>query len=123
MTSTRTPPPVTDLSVAEAATLIGVSRARVYQRITGYAGQGDAGQPLDVVVRTTRRPGTKMGRQFRVPIQTAMAWRAERQANHLPVGPVPPAIAAALSTMPPQPIAPAPDAPVGAVGLPSVSAF
>lgn len=116
-----------DLSVAEAAKWIGVSRARVYQRITGYAGQGDAGQPLDVVVRTTHRPGTKMGRQFRVPIATALKWRAERQARGLPVGVIPdgvsleaPAASVAAVAPPPPPTPDVSDAPVG---MPTVSPF
>lgn len=110
-----------DLSVSEAAILIGVSRARVYQRITGYAKDGKAGRPLDVVVRTTNRPGTRLGRQIRIPLASALAWRAERQASGLTVG--------QLHAEPPAPVvqvvdtsvvdAPVTDAPVmPAIGMP-----
>jgi hypothetical protein len=81
--------PITDLSVAETAKLVGVSRARVYQRITGYAGAGDSGRPIDALIRTTNRPGTRLGRQMRVPLEAALDWRAERQLQDLPVGPLP----------------------------------
>ena len=68
-----------DLSVIETAALVGVSRARVYQRITGFPDQG-AGRPLAVVLQG--------GRQ-RIPIAEAMRWRQERLAASFAVGPWP----------------------------------
>jgi hypothetical protein len=68
-----------DLSVIETATLVGVSRARVYQRITGKPALG-AGRPLPVTVS---------GGVQRVPIIEAMNWRMDRLAEGLPVGPLP----------------------------------
>ena len=74
-TSSNTAPmEVPDLSVAEAADFIGVSRARVYQRVTGTAGAWDAGRPLPSVLRETNRPGTKAGHQRRISIADALAW-------------------------------------------------
>lgn len=123
-TATRYPTPHPDLSVTEAAKLIGVSRARVYQRITGYAGHGDAGAPLSVTVQDgpTRK-------KYRVPIAIALTWRAERQANHLPVGPIPehlvPAVSSALQpiTLAPMHDADQPQVISTTVGMPGMAPF
>jgi len=109
-----------DLSVAEAARLIGVSRARVYQRISGNAGSWDAGRPIEVVIRAAVSRGVKNGRQLRVDVETALTWRAEREAAGLPVGPVPPALADYVIPVPPPPPA---IIPLSAVGLPTVTPF
>ena len=113
--STTAPIEVPDLSVAEAADFIGVSRARVYQRVTGTAGAWDAGRPLPSVLRETKRPGTKAGHQRRISIADALAWRMERETKQQPVGPITPAIDLALAkyreaTAPP-------------VGLPAITPF
>lgn len=107
-----------DLSVSEAAAYIGVTRARVYQRLTGYAGAWDAGRPLNSIVRDTGRPGTRNGRQKRIAIEDALAWRTEREQAGLPVGPVTPTILAALGAALNDPIATAPT-----VGLPAITPF
>ena len=77
-----------DFSVAEAAKIIGVSRARVYQRIVGYP-KKTSGRPITSIVRETGRPGTKQGRQIRVPIAEVLQWRSERESSGFAVGELP----------------------------------
>lgn len=114
--------PITDLSVAETAKLVGVSRARVYQRITGYAGAGDSGRPIDALIRTTHRPGTRLGRQMRIPVEAALAWRTERELAGYAVGPIPDGI----TTPPPvldDPHSLPPDAQPLPIGMPVFRPF
>jgi hypothetical protein len=113
--------PITDLSVAQAAKLVGVSRARVYQRITGYAGAGDSGRPIDALIRTTNRPGTRLGRQFRVPLEAALEWRAERELQGLAVGPLPEGVTAPVVSDDPHALPP--DAQPLPIGLPVFRPF
>jgi hypothetical protein len=108
-------PEVPDLSIAEAATFIGVSRARIYQRVTGRAGQWPAGRPLQSILRETKRPGTKDGHQRRISIADALAWRMEREVKQQPVGPITPEMNSLLAkyremTKPP-------------VGMPAINPF
>jgi hypothetical protein len=78
-----------DLSVTEAARLIGVSRARIYQRTNALHREG---RLLPTQTRTDvplRGVAVQRGRQIRIPLADALVWRAERQAHGLPVGPMP----------------------------------
>lgn len=79
-----------ELSVTAAAKIIGVSRARVYQRITGDAGTWDAGRPLEAVARPSNKRGHRNGKMFQIALEVVLEWRAERLAAGLDVGPVPP---------------------------------
>ncbi|MCW5591029.1 MAG: hypothetical protein KIS74_02920 [Burkholderiales bacterium] len=74
------------LSVTLVSKLVGVSRSRVYQRIRGT--HENAGRPLRASIETTNRPGTRAGRQVLVALEDAIAWRAERALQGLPVGPL-----------------------------------
>lgn len=97
------PERIVDLSVTETAALVGVSRARVYQRITGYAGAGDAGRAIDTVIRETGRPGTRRGQQMRIPLAVALQWRTEREAAGQAVGEIPAEVQDQLVIDPPLP--------------------
>ena len=79
-----------ELSVTAAAKIIGVSRARVYQRITGDAGGWDAGRQLPAEVRASTSRGHRGGKLYRIALDVALAWREERLAAGLEVGEVPP---------------------------------
>lgn len=68
------------LTPQEVADLVGVSKARVHQRITGEP-PAASGAPLDA---ETFYVGTQM--RYRVPARAALAWRAERAAANQPVG-------------------------------------
>lgn len=105
-----------ELSVAQAAKLIGVSRARIYQRITGDAGGWDAGRPLEATPRPSTGRGHRNGRTLKIALDVALAWREERQAAGLEVGPVPPEYLDALP-------APKPPAMPRIVGMPNLSPF
>ncbi len=114
-----------DLTVTEAAKMVGVSRARVYQRITGQAGGWDPGRPLPaILVRSTSR-GARNGRQMRVDFHLAMEWRQERLAAGLSVGPIPASDPEdAVPAPPPMPAKMTePTEPVVTIGLPVVSPF
>ena len=50
-----------DLTVTEAARIVGVSRARVYQRISGLAGGWVAGKPLDATPKRSSNRGARDG--------------------------------------------------------------
>lgn len=79
-----------EMSVAAAARILGVSRQRVYQRIAVAAGgDGEHGRPLEATVRASNGRGTRGGQQLRVELDIVLAWRAERVAAGLPVGPIP----------------------------------
>jgi hypothetical protein len=109
------PDELPDLSIAEAATFIGVSRARIYQRVTGRAGQWPAGRPLQSIMRETKRPGTKDGQQRRISIADALAWRMEREVKQQPVGPITPHMDALLAKYREATSAP--------VGMPTIQPF
>lgn len=107
---TRLPMPL-DLSVTEAARLIGVTRARVYQRAR-LPGVDGGGRPLASDLRTDvplRGVGVSRGEQIRIPLADALVWRSERAAQGLPVGPLP------------ESVTPSDDPP--AVGMPSIRPF
>lgn len=70
------------LTPQEVADLVGVSKARVHQRITGEP-PAASGAPLDA---EAYRVGTQL--RYRVPALVALAWRAERAAANQPVGPL-----------------------------------
>jgi hypothetical protein len=114
-----------DMTVTEAAKMIGVSRARVYQRITGQAGTWDPGRPLPaILVRSTSR-GARNGRQMRVDFSLALEWRQERLAAGLEVGPIP--AADPEDAVPAPPTMPAKtdefEMPAMTIGLPTVTIF
>lgn len=112
-----------DLTVTEAAAMIGVSRARVYQRITGQAGTWAAGKPLPaILVRSTSR-GSKNGRQMRVAFDLAMQWRQERLAAGLAVGPVPAMETGDDIPAPPAKPSRVTEEPAIPIGMPTVSPF
>jgi hypothetical protein len=70
------------LSPSEVAEIVGVSKARVHQRITGEP-RDTSGTALDAeLVRTG------LTTRYRVPVDAALAWRAERAAQGLAVGPL-----------------------------------
>jgi hypothetical protein len=103
-----------DLSVTEAARLIGVSRARVYQRAGATA--STPSRPIASATRDDvplRGLAVARGRSLRIPLADALIWRAERAAQGLPVGPVPHGVAET----------PAPVEPASSVGLPSFRPF
>ena len=107
-----------DLSVTEAARLIGVSRARVYQRTGSPA--ATSSRPIASATRDDvplRGVAVARGRSLRIPLADALIWRAERAAQGLPVGPMPhaaPSIPDAPSDQTPEP---------SPVGLPSFRPF
>jgi hypothetical protein len=67
-----------DLSVDEVAALCGVTKTRVYQRLA------DVDNPLACVKRAI---GAGSRTVTRVPINAALAWRAERLEHGHTVGP------------------------------------
>jgi hypothetical protein len=104
-----------DLSVTEAARLIGVSRARVYQR--ARADETTASRPIASATRDDvplRGLAVARGRSLRIPLADALIWRAERAAQGLPVGPVPHGTPVAAPELP---------EPASSVGLPSFRPF
>lgn len=105
-----------EITVTEAAKLIGVSRARVYQRITGDAGGWDAGRPLEAMPRPSTGRGHRNGRTLKIALDVALAWRDERQAAGLDVGPIP---AHYLDELP----APKPPTMPRIIGMPNLSPF
>lgn len=107
---------VPEITVTEAAKIIGVSRARVYQRITGDAGSWDAGRPLPATVRPSTGRGHRNGQTLRIALDVALAWREERQTAGLDVGEIPPKY---LDYVP----APKPPAMPRIVGMPNISPF
>lgn len=115
----------TDLSVIDAAALIGVSRARVYQRVTGQPIH-QAGRPLDGLLRPARRPGLKKDQlHLRVPLHAVLTWRAERVLAHEPVGDLPETLADAFATVLAQVRAAqaAPASPPAVIGFPMFRPF
>jgi hypothetical protein len=113
------------MTVTEAAKMIGVSRARVYQRITGQAGTWDPGRPLPaILVRSTSR-GARNGRQMRIDFALALEWRQERLTAGLEVGPIP--AADPEDAVPAPPVMPskhdAMDEPTVTIGLPTLTPF
>lgn len=69
-----------DLSILEVAALVGVTKARVYQRLA------DLINPLPSLKRVVTQ-GTRA--VTRVPIEAALAWRADRFEHGHAVGPAP----------------------------------
>lgn len=68
------------LTPQQVAELVGVSKARVHQRITGDPPMA-SGAPLEAeCIRT----GFQV--RYRVPALAALTWRAERAAANQPVG-------------------------------------
>jgi hypothetical protein len=114
-----------DLTVTEAAKMVGVSRARVYQRITGQAGGWDPGRPMPVILVPCTSRGARNGRQMRIDFDLALEWRQERLTAGLPVGPIPDADPE--DAVPPPPVKPPktaePASPVVPIGMPSVRIF
>ena len=102
-----------EIAIADAARIIGVSRARVYQRVRDAAAM--ASRPLPAHTRASRARGNWGGKLWFLDIEDVLAWRAEREAAGLPVGPIPASIADHLVTAPPQ-IPPI-------VGMPNFSPF
>jgi hypothetical protein len=79
-----------EMSVAAAARMLGVSRQRVYQRVAGAGAEDNKhGRPLDATVRPSEGRGTRDGVQIRIELDVVLAWREERIAAGLPVGPIP----------------------------------
>jgi hypothetical protein len=73
--------PEPDLSIAEVAALVGVTRARVYQRVNGETGAGEPARRVGCLPSHQRAvtPGGRM--VTRVPLQVALEWRERRQAG------------------------------------------
>jgi len=111
-----------DLSVTEAARLIGVSRARIYQRTNALHREG---RLLPTQTRTDvplRGVAVQRGRQIRIPLADAIIWRAERAAQGLPVGPLPHGTVVIGGDEPVNPAAPEPLKPAP-IGLPTFRQF
>ena len=69
-----------DLSIAEVAALVGVTRARVYQRVNGETGAGEWARRVGCLP-SHKRAVTPGGRIVtRVPLSAAMEWRDRRKA-------------------------------------------
>lgn len=73
--------PEPDLSIAEVAAMVGVTRARVYQRIHGVTGCGEPARRVGCLT-SHKRAVTPGGRMVtRVPLQVALEWRERRKAG------------------------------------------
>jgi hypothetical protein len=111
----------TAIGVVAAAKLIGVTRARVYQRINGTTGAEENMRPQTRLasvqdVRISRTTGKAQSITL-IPVAAAMQWRTERIAAGLPVGPM-------LDNAAPVVHAPSDEpGPDGAVGIPSMRAY
>jgi hypothetical protein len=70
-----------DLSVAEVAAMVGVTRARVYQRINGETGGGESARRVGCLPshRRALTPGVRM--VTRVPLHAAIAWGERREGG------------------------------------------
>ena len=101
-----------DLSILEVAALCGVTKARVYQRLA------DPTDPLPSVKRAIT-PGTRA--VTRVPIEAALAWRADRLEHGHAVGEAPLELLDQLLVPPPVPILIMPSIP--SVGLPRFTPY
>lgn len=109
------------MSVPDAARAIGVTPARVYQRLSGKprAGVPIIGSRVLDVSRKGKTPRTVL----HVDVVTVLQWRAQRLDAGEPVGPVPSAYIE--HDVPPPPARPTPNTEaVGmAVGMPTVRPF
>lgn len=103
------------IGITQAARMIGVSRARMYQRITQQAGGWTPGRPFPAETGAPISAGARNGKQIRVALADVLAWRAEREAAGLPVGPIPDTLAEHIVPDPPT-IPPI-------IGLPTISPF
>jgi hypothetical protein len=108
-----------DLSIPQVAALVGVTKARVYQRINGETGAGEVARRAGCLPSHQRAltPGARM--VTRVPLDVALAWRAERMAQGHAVGEAPYELLDQLLAPPPVPTLPAPPS----VGLPRFTPF
>lgn len=117
------------LTVPVAARIVGVSRARVYQRISGLAGGWVAGKPLEATPKKSTNRGAREGKQLTISVEDVMAWRAERMEIGAEVGPLPAELADWEVVLPPPlpPVIPvtAEDKRLqeSAVGIPIVTPF
>jgi hypothetical protein len=73
--------PEPDLGIAEVAALVGVTRARVYQRVNGETGAGEPARRVGCLPSHKRvvTPGGRM--VTRVPLHAAVEWRERREAG------------------------------------------
>lgn len=108
------------LPVTVAAKLIGVSRARVYQRVTGASGGWSAGRPLEATATPSKGRGHRNGTQLKIALDVALAWRDERIAAGETVGEIPPEYLDAAARHAP---APKPPTIPRIVGMPNISPF
>lgn len=106
-----TAPHEPDLSILEVAALVGVTKARVYQRLA------DPTDPLPSVKRSVTQ-GTRA--VTRVPIEAALAWRADRLKHGHAVGEAPLELLDQLLVPPPAPILIMPSI---QIGLPRFTPF
>jgi len=74
-------------TVAEVATrIVGVARSRVYQRIHRKNPNRDGKQlPAQLMLAKRDYAGHRVSPQWMIADKDAQAWRAERQAQGLPV--------------------------------------
>lgn len=86
MTATATDTATVYISVALAARMVGVSTARVYQRIDP---NGEGTRIPAITEQRATRDGRPMVPRFRLDLRDVLTWRAERLAQGLDVGPVP----------------------------------
>ena len=112
---------VEHVGIAEAARIVGVTRARVYQRVNGVTGAGEgatrAGRLESVQELRMGKKGGQAHSVTVIPVAAVLQWRAERIASGLPVGPVPDGYGA------PTAVIDAPSVADDSVGLPSVRAY
>lgn len=106
------------VSVSAAARIVGVSTARVYQRISETA----EGTRIPAVTVPVSSKGRELTPRLRVDIVTVLEWRREREVLGQEVGPVPPAYQAYVVPLPPPRPAPI-ETPFGPVGLPATRPF
>ena len=104
--------------VAQAARMVGVSTARVYQRISESA---EGTRIPAVVVPRQRSDGRELAPRLRVDILTVLEWRRERELAGHEVGPVAPQFERFVVPVPPA--RPTPAELVGSVGMPSTRPF
>lgn len=106
------------VSVSAAARMVGVSTARVYQRISETA----EGTRIPAVTVPMSSKGRELTPRLRVDIVTVLEWRREREVLGQEVGPVPTAYLTYVVPLPPPRPAPIEHAP-SSVGLPATRPF
>lgn len=111
------------VGVSEAARIIGVSRARVYQRIAQPDGGWNPGRPLDAETGPPMARGARDGKQLRVKLVDVLVWRHERETAGQPVGPLPVRPLPVIPAMLEPAITETANPSVSTIGLPAITPF